>query len=497
MKKLILLCATLLGAWAGNVSAVDLSTVYQQALVSDPVYQQAIAQRLATGENVPINLAPLLPQGNIAGGPLLNKTHVSGAGDTSALSSLSHGYSFTLSLSQTVFNYAQWKSFTGARAISRQADATLNAATQSLMLRVAKAYFAVLRDEDNLRYNILNKSVFGKQYDQIHQQYKVGSKTVTDVYTAQAAYDSASAGLIAAQTALANDKENLRAITGTLYPSLAQLSDRFPLLKPNPADMNAWVDTAERQNWSVKAAQYANQAALENIKQQRGGNFPTVSLQGSYNVSYGNTVTDGVTPVPAADLDTPVNNGTLLPNAEHSQDASVLLNIGVPLFQGGLVVAQTRQAKYNYQVASQQLEQAIRNTTNNTRQSYLGIILGIQQIEADKQAVKSNYSSYKGLSEGYHVGTQTLVSTLNQQQKAFQAEIQYATDRYAYVNNLLILKQAAGTLSEADLDAINSWLIENNNRDDDSTTTTDDPSVNADISTKANLKPEYKLPGNF
>jgi outer membrane protein len=482
MKKNILLFLALTGLTVSVANATNLTEVYQDALQSDPIYQQAVAQRLSTGENVPINFAPLLPQASVAGGPLLSKISSTGLADSPALTSTSRGYSVTLSLSQTVFNYTQFKALSGARASSRQADATLNAATQSLMLRVAQAYFAVLQDEDNLRYNIANKNSFGKQLDQINQQYKVGMKTVTDSYTAQASFDTASAGLIAAQTALANDKENLRALSGRLYPSLAKLSENFPLLTPNPENIDAWVDTAERQNWSIKAAEYATQAAMENIKQQNGGHFPTVNLQGSYIYSYSNTIGTGATEIPIEDSEPPNNgNGTLLPGRSHTKDAQVFLNIGIPLFQGGQVTAQTRQAKDNYQISSQQLEQSVRMTINNTRQSYLGIILGIRQIQADKQAIKSVRSSYYGLNEGYHVGTQTLVSVLNQQQKLFQTQTQYASDRYAYVNNLLLLKQAAGTLSENDLEAINAWLVNSKEADDEIRNTTNDPNIKAEI----------------
>jgi outer membrane protein len=483
MKKILTILAAFF--YAGCVHATTLMQVYEQALASDPIYQQAVAQRLATNEIVPLNIAPLLPQASIDGGPLLNKTHVNGVADSSALSTTSRGYSMTLSLSQTVFNYAQIRALTGAKATSRQADATLNAASQNLMLRVAQAYFAVLRDAENLRYNVANKNVFHTQVDEITQQYKLGLKTVTDVYTSEASYDTAFAGLIAAQTALANDKENLRAITGVLYPSLATLSDTFPLITPEPANMDAWVETAQRQNWAIHAALFANEAARENIKQQNAGHYPTVTLQGAYNVSYSNTLggapISSVTPTDTVPEDN--INGTLLPGVSHTQDASVTLNLGIPIFQGGQVVAQTNQAKYNYQVTQQQLEQVLRATINQTRQSYLGIILGIKQIQADRQAVKSLQSSYNGLHEGYKVGTQTLVSVLNQQQRIFQAQSQYATDRYAYVYNLLLLKQAAGTLSSADLQAIDAWL-NNEVSVADTNTNVSDPEIRAEISAK-------------
>ncbi|MBV9576869.1 MAG: TolC family protein, partial [Gammaproteobacteria bacterium] len=69
-------------------------------------------------------------------------------------------------------------------------------------------------------------------------------------------------------------------------------------------------------------------------------------------------------------------------------------------------------------------------------------------------------SSLEGIKASYGVGTETLVDVLNQQQKLFQAQTQYASDRYAFVNNILALKQAAGTLSFDDLRAINAWLVD-------------------------------------
>jgi outer membrane protein len=451
-KKIILL--TLLVAFSKTAYAADLLQVYQQALFSDPTYQAAVSQRMADKEGVPINGSQLLPQANINGGPSLTRFHESAASGLPEYSTTSRGYSLTLTLTQTVFNYGQFKALSSARATSNEADATLNAAAQDLMLRVSQAYFAVLRDEDNLIYSDGNKKAFSQQYDQIHQEFNSGMKTTTDIDIARSSYDTAAAAYIAAETALANDQENLRAITGNLYSSLAKLSNRFPLISPQPANIDEWVQTARLQNWAIKANTYAVQSARENIKQQFAGHLPTVSLQGAYNVGYNNNLSGNTT------ADAPVQQTPFIaPNKAHTTDASVTLNLGVPIFAGGAVVAQTNQARYRYQVALQKLEAAVRATENNTRQSYLGIQLGIQQLQADKQAIKSAISSLNGMRSGFHVGTQTLVDVLNQQQKVFQAQTQYAADRYAYVNNLLLLKQAAGTLSEQDLQAINGWLV--------------------------------------
>ncbi len=426
-------------------AAVDLIQVFRQALVSDPTYQQAISQRLSTREGVPINLAGLLPSASAAiAEPSVTRTLSSGPA-SGGVRSTQRGYNMTLNLSQTVFDFGKFAGLMSAKDLAKGADATLSAATQNLMIRVASAYFNILKDEDNLVYIKSTRTAYAKQLDQVTQQYRVGLKTLTDVYTARASYETSVANYIAGEATLASDKENLRAITGVLYPEYARLSEDFPLLTPRPANIDEWVTTAGRQNWSVKAAQYQAESFRNIIKQQFAGHLPTIELEGSYEKNY---------------YQESGSNQFATRGSSQTHISSGSINFNIPLVAGGLVVAQTDQAKYNYEVALQQLEFQLRSTLTQTRQSYLNVVAGISKIAADKQSIKSNISSVNGMEAGYRVGTEILVNVLNQQQNLFEAQQQYAADRYAYINNLLLLKQAAGTLDIQDLAAINSWLVE-------------------------------------
>jgi outer membrane protein len=443
MKKNLWQAALLLSIHLNAVASTDLIHAFQQALVSDPTYQQAISQRLSTREGVPINLAGLLPSASIAlSAPNVMRINASGPA-SGYLRGSQRGYDMTLNLSQTVFNFSQFAGLASAHALAKGADATLAAATQNLMLRVSNAYFTILKDQDTLIYIRSTRTAYAQQLDQVTQQYRVGLKTMTDVYTARASYQTSVANYIAAETQLANDRENLRVITGELYPSLSRLREDFPLITPQPANIDEWVTTAGKQNWSIKSMQYQAESYRDIIKQQFGGHLPNVNLQGSYQDDY----------FRASGRDQFFSRGS---SQTHTAAASV--NFNIPLVEGGLVVAETQQAKYNYQNALQQLEFQLRSTLNQTRQSYLNVIAGISKIKADKQSILSNIRSVEGMQAAYRVGTEILVNVLNQQQNVFEAQKQYATDRYAYINNLLTLKQAAGTLSAQDLEAINSWL---------------------------------------
>lgn len=449
----------LLSAVACQAHAEDLLAIYQQALTSDPTYLQAVSQRLSEGENLPISIASLLPNLSVIATPSVTKTGNSGAnvagrninGVSTSLEPrnvTTRAYDLTLSITQTLFDYSQFAGVASALATVRGADATLNSALQNLMVRVTSAYLAILRDEDNLSYAKAQKLAYKEQLDQVTQQYDVGLKTITDVYTAQARYDQSTSDYITTETQLSNDRENLRVITGKYYPSVATLSEDFPLISPKPEDVERWVKTAAQQNWDVKTAQYSVESARAIIHQQFAGHLPTVQLESDFNRDY-------------QDTSSGYNNDFTIRNGSSTQtNRSIGLNINMPIFEGGQVTEQTSQAVYNYQVAQQKLEYTLRNTLNITRQSYLNVVAGISKIVADKQSVKSNRSSLDGMEASYRVGTETLVNVLNQQQFLFQAQTNYAKDRYAFVQNILTLKQAAGTLSFDDLRAINAWLVD-------------------------------------
>lgn len=454
MKKFFFLFLFL--SWQSHCFAADLIEVYKQAQLSDPLFQQAMAQRMATKEGVPISLSALLPNINFTANPSVTRSAFSGTNFSTATSATNttlsprnntqRAYTLTLTVTQTLFDFSQFATVASQVALSKSADATLNAALQDLMVRVANAYFAVLRDEENVRYSRASKKVYAKQLEQTKQQFKVGIKTLTDVYTAQASYDSALADDIAAQTTLSNDRENLRVITGVYYPSLARLREDLPLVSPTPLVIEQWVKTALSQNWSIKASQYSVDYKRQLIRQQFAGHLPTINLQGTLDRQYVNNING------YQNLDQRNGPGT-------QTDRSIGLNITVPIFAGGGVVAQTNQATYNYQVAEQQLEQVTRDTVNTTRKSYQNILAGVSKIHADQQAIKSAQSSLDGMQASYEVGIETLVNVLNQQQKVFEAQVQYAQDRYTFITNILSLKQAAGTLSFNDLSVLNHWLI--------------------------------------
>ena len=416
-----------------NAIAVSLTDVYQQALVSDPTFKAARSQWFADRENLPIKRSILFPQISATGG--FSRNYAS-SGNNNHYNNQS---AFSLNLSQSLFNFGNWANIMSAQAIVKKAEVTFLAAAEDLLLRTATAYFRVLRSKDVLSYTKANKEALANTLNQTKHKYDVGLIAIVDLENARADYDNAIAEEIAAKNDLADKLEQLNAITGVRYSNLDPVKTNFPLLSPQPADINRWARTAEQQNFDLAAARYAAIAARENIKIQNAGHLPVLNATGGYTYNHS-------------------DNNPNYNTATKQHQASAGLNLELPIFQGGYVLASAKQANYQYQTALANQEIKHRSTTSSTRQAYLNVLSGVSKIKANKQAIKSANNSLRATKAGYEVGTRTMVDVLQAQAKLYDRQKEFATSQYEYIIQLLTLKQLAGILDANDLVQINSWL---------------------------------------
>jgi outer membrane protein len=431
IKKIITLTSFLL---SGQVFASDLLTVYKQALENDPTYQMARAQWLSDKENIAINRGTLLPQFDASANYGRYMDDLKG-NDRNYYSQID----YTLALSQPIFNYSSWSKLQQAKAGVKSSAATYSNAAQDLIYRTSNAYLTILKNNDILRFTTAQKNADASLLEQTKQRFKVGLATITDVQNAQATYDNDVSLEITAKNNLDVAKEQLREITGVYNKSFALLVKNLPLVTPNPNSVEKWVAAAEKQNYSLIAAEYNLEAARENIKVQAGNGMPVVNATGSYGSS-------------------DVTNGAKSANMTEGNTGMVGLNLTLPVFRGGTTLAQIRQAQYGYQNASANLEYTHRAVVSQTSQAYLNVISGISSVKANKQAVISNQSALDSTKASYSVGVKTIVDVLVAESSLYQAQQNYAESQYSYLIQTLALKEQVGTLGFDDLKQINSWL---------------------------------------
>jgi outer membrane protein len=436
MKKLALSAMLATAIMSPQVWAEDLMDVFTLSLKSDPQLLAEAASRLAVGELDDQAVANFLPQVDLSADT--NKTWVDASAQNFGGQTDYNNHGYTLSLVQPIYRRENFVQKTQAEIAIDGASYSYAVAEQSLILRVAERYFAVLGAEDDLTFALAEKEAIAKQLEQIQQRFDVGMATITDVTEAQAAFDLASAAVIEAENALANANEQLRETTGKYVDDLAELEAESPLVSPEPANINEWSETALTQNPSIMVARANVNTAEQNIELQKSGHYPSLDLVAQKN------------------YDSQSDGNFSGSSKTHTDVIGIQLN--VPLYAGGAVVSRTREASYRLDEAMQNEEQQRRFVTRQTRESYNGVISGISRVQALKQAVVSNEKALESTQAGYEVGTRTTVDVLNARRNLFSARRDYARSRYDYILDTLRLKQAAGIVTVEDLQQINTWL---------------------------------------
>ena len=136
----------------------------------------------------------------------------------------------------------------------------------------------------------------------------------------------------------------------------------------------------------------------------------------------------------------------------------LLFQAQMNLYAGGGIQASVNRAQYTYEDARYAFEEARRETISDTRIAYRGVLTAISQVNALHQAVVSAQTALDANQASYEVGAKTSLDVLNSISNLYNQQRNFATARYAYIINLLQLKQAAGNLTLADVERVNHWL---------------------------------------
>ena len=426
--------AILFSLLSGSLHAQNLIDIYQLAEQNDASLKMAQANYLTAEASLPLVTSTQKPQVNLSVQQSLRENKNSSIG-----SNTNRDLGYTLSLTQTIYNAKTSAQIESVDASVRQAAANLKVAEQDLVIRVATRYFAILSAQDSVKFARAEQNAIARQLEQAQKRFEVGLIAITDVHEAQALYDRSLAQSLLAENQLDNTFQALQVITAetSSSSSLAQLGDQLSLIIPQPADIQAWVDTSLQYNQNLVAALAASRAAKFELDSQSRGNYPTVDFNASYN-------------------DSRIDDDRL--GDSNQDDISLMLQLNIPLFTGGRIDATRQQAASKYLFAQSTVLLQNRLTSQQTRIAYLGVVSGIGQVKAFKQALNSSTTALKATEAGFEVGTRTSVDVLVSLRETFRAQRDYSSARYDYLINTLKLKQAAGLLSPRDLTAINRWL---------------------------------------
>lgn len=434
LKSVSFLTFTLL--FGAPAFSADLIEIYRDALAQDPVYASARAALEANREVLPQARAGILPNISASGNFFRNER------DSSGVSSGYNTYGYSLSLTQPLFRRQNWIAIDQADLQVKQSEALFADVQQNLIVRAAQAYFDVLLAQDNVALSSAQKTAFSEQLAQAKRNFEVGTATIVDSYEAQARFDLAASKEISDQNDLEIKRQALQQLVGKLNATLAPLRDNVALALPDPANMEAWVNSSELVSPVIAQFRAASEIAKKDVDRNQAGHLPTLDLVSSYG--------DSRSPA--------VNFLGQLDGTQSTKAAQIGLQLTIPIYQGGSVNSKVRQSISNRERTAQDLENSRRTVAQSVRQSFLGVKNGVAQVKALEAALVSNQSSLDSTILGKEVGVRTNVDVLNAQQQLFQARRDLQQARYNTILSQLRLKSAVGRLQEEDLAEVNRLL---------------------------------------
>jgi len=442
-RSLMQLCAIVLMvacSLPSTATATDLAELYQRAKNFDAQIQAARYEYEAAVRRLPIARSAFRPQIGIGANASLSDRSQDEQGSYT-------GTELSIEVSQSLFDRANSALINQTEFDVLLAESQYAAQQQNLILRVAQAYFDVLRAQANVEFSQSELQAIGRQREQAERRFDVGLVPITDVRDAQAQFDLAIAQEIAASNQLSTALEALRVLSGSEADILAPIADDLPLLRPEPDDIDSWVDTARGNNLELNISRMAVQSANSQVDIERGSRYPTVSL-----VAIGSRS--------RSDLTRRLPDNSEVRGLGDIDSSQLRLQLSMPIYTGGRIKAQVAQAQAQALSATERLVAQERATVQQTRDGYRGVIASISQVRALRQALISTEKSAEATEAGFRAGTRTSVDVLRALRDTFSAQSDFAGARYDYILNSLNLKFAAGTLSEDDLVAINNFLVQ-------------------------------------
>jgi len=418
-------CAILIisyAAWAGSARAETLRDALAQAYDSNPALLGQRATQRATDETDAQARAGWRPVVSIAA----SATYLREANDTAnpALGTV-EGNNAQAALTATQPIY------TGGRVRNavRAADARIQAGQEGLRLVEAQtfqavilAYMDVLRDQDILQVRRADLNTLQRQVQETESRFKLGAQTTrTDVAQAQAQRQAAQAALADAEAQLATSRANYLAAVGTPPGDLVPPED----LPDFPPTLAAALARAEAANPALAQSVKLADASAADVATARSGANPTISLQASIGT---------ISPV------TPLRSDGYMPQA------TAMLTLTQPLFAGGLVQSQVRQAQARHEADEQAIGVASRQVTQAVTAAWEQAQAGAQEIIANEGQVAAAGTALKGYQLEYGDGLRTTLDVLIADENLRSAQVALAQSRHDAIVAQAALLAAIGEL---------------------------------------------------
>lgn len=439
-------CAVLAGALlfvVGESQAQTFSSLLERAVGGDPTYLGARTGVDVADARRRQAIGALLPQASGNANTNSNqRDYRTRADNTQPAQDKYNSHAYQLQLTQPLWRYANFVSWQQAGAITAQAESQLAGAEQDLFVRLLQAWFDVLAARDASQFAVQQMAAAGRNLETAMRGGELGTHSEPQVEEAKAKSEQAVADTLTAETDAQLKIAALEQVVGSLRGFVPPFMREGAVLADLGMEkMETWLERVEAQNPNVQAATKALEAASDEVRKQSAGHQPTLDLVANYGK---NSQAVGGFPGQAGyDI----------------TQGSVGLQLTLPIFSGGTQSAKVDEALAQKEKARHDLEAARRNALLAGKQAWLGWQAARMRAHAGIQMLRSAESALEVARQGLEKGLKVELDVLQAEQSRRAALRDYRKARYEQIVSYAKLKAATGSLTQADVQALDVLFI--------------------------------------
>lgn len=276
------------------------------------------------------------------------------------------------------------------------AQANLEATEQDVLLAVVDAYMGVRTADAIVAIRSRNVEGLERQLHGATRRLQVGEVTRTDVAQAEGRLASARAQFAAAEAERARAIGDYQAVVGIPPNDLAPPPPPPPL----PQSFDTALAEAYRLHPLLEQARQNERAAAARIGIERAGSRPRVDV-----------VVD-------------VDHFEQTESADYRRDSSsALLQLSVPLYEGGFTSSRTRQARINLERAAAQTSAQRRDVARSVAGAWNDARAAAVILEMARQQVDATRTALNGVEREHGLGLRTTLDVLDAERDVAEAEI--------------------------------------------------------------------------
>jgi protease secretion system outer membrane protein len=431
-----------LAAVCSAAPAMNLLQAYEAALEQDANVRAGRAALASGLERLPQARSQLLPLVSANFGRNQNQlstTSVNILGNASVSRDDYFSFNQSLTLRQPLFNLPRYFQYKQAQDLVQESHANYEREVQNLVVRVGGAYMEALLASESLKLVEVQKKQYTTVLEAARRAFSAGTGTRTDIDDAQSRLDMALANELEARQNEDYTRRQLEVMINLPVMTLSGLGAQGVAALPDVVKaLPEWVELAQTGNPEVKALLARLEATDKEVFRAKSAHAPTLEAVAQWSDSGNENVTR-------------INSSF--------ENKAIGFQLTVPLYQGGAVSSQVRQAVAEKTRVTESLEALRRDLSLRVHKEYRGITEGTLRIRALEQAQRSAAQMVDSTVKSQRAGVRSILDVLNAEQQVAAVNRDLIQARYVYLISRLRLNVLGGLDPLATMTEINQAFV--------------------------------------